>query len=81
MCARFTVAKDLAEFAKSFNFVCRVAFFAPRYNFVPRQQAPVIVLNHFQPVLTLMRWGLIPSWATRLRPTSTWQEDENCEPW
>jgi hypothetical protein len=30
MCARFTVAKDLADFARFFNFVCRIAFFAPR---------------------------------------------------
>jgi hypothetical protein len=30
MCARYSAAKDLAEFAKFFNFVCRVAFFAPR---------------------------------------------------
>ncbi len=63
MCARFTVAKDLSEFAKFFNFVCRVAFFAPRYNISPRQQASVIVLDHFRPTLKLMRWGLIPSWA------------------
>ena len=59
MCARYSAAKDLAEFAKFFNFVCRVAFFAPRYNLAPRQQAPVIVLDHFQPALKLMRWGLI----------------------
>jgi hypothetical protein len=32
MCARYSAAKDLAEFAKFFNFVCRIAFFAPRYN-------------------------------------------------
>jgi putative SOS response-associated peptidase YedK len=63
MCARYSVAKDLADFAKFFNFVCRVAFFAPRYNIAPRQQAPVIVLDQFQPTLKLMRWGLIPSWA------------------
>jgi putative SOS response-associated peptidase YedK len=63
MCARYSAAKDLADFARFFNFVCRVAFFAPRYNIAPRQQAPVIVLDHFQPVLKLMRWGLIPPWA------------------
>jgi putative SOS response-associated peptidase YedK len=40
MCARYSAAKDLAEFARFFNFVCRVAFFAPRYNIAPRQQAP-----------------------------------------
>ena len=33
------------------------------YNIAPRQQAPVIVLDQFQPVIKLMRWGLIPSWA------------------
>ena len=63
MCARYSAAKDLAEFARFFNFVCRVAFFTPRYNIAPRQQAPVIVLDHFQPTVKLMRWGLIPSWA------------------
>jgi putative SOS response-associated peptidase YedK len=63
MCARYSAAKDLADFAKFFNFVCRIAFFAPRYNIAPRQQAPVIVLDQFQPVIKLMRWGLIPSWS------------------
>jgi putative SOS response-associated peptidase YedK len=38
MCARYSAAKDLVEFARFFNFVCRVAFFAPRYNIAPRQK-------------------------------------------
>lgn len=63
MCARYSAAKDLADFAKFFNFVCRIAFFAPRFNIAPRQMAPVIVLENNQPVIKLMRWGLIPAWA------------------
>jgi hypothetical protein len=35
MCARFTVAGDLSELGKFFDFVCRAAFFAPCYNIAP----------------------------------------------
>ncbi|MGD0349930.1 MAG: SOS response-associated peptidase [Verrucomicrobiota bacterium] len=64
MCARFTLSKELSELGKLIDFVCRVAFFAPRYNIAPRQQAPVIVRENYLTVAKLMRWGLIPSWAT-----------------
>jgi putative SOS response-associated peptidase YedK len=63
MCGRYTNAKDLSELGKLINFISRISFFAPRYNIAPRQQAPVIVLENFQPVMKLMRWGLIPAWA------------------
>jgi putative SOS response-associated peptidase YedK len=37
----------------------------PRYNIAPTQPVPVIRQNPKEPVreLSLMRWGLIPSWA------------------
>jgi putative SOS response-associated peptidase YedK len=37
----------------------------PRYNIAPTQPVPVIRQNPEEPVreLSLMRWGLIPSWA------------------
>src|SRR5207247_2326526 len=37
----------------------------PRYNIAPTQAVPVIRQNPEKPVreLSLMRWGLIPSWA------------------
>lgn len=63
MCGRYSAAGNLSELAKLIDFICRAPFFAPRYNIAPRQQAPVIILENFQPVLKLMRWGLIPSWA------------------
>ena len=38
---------------------------SPRYNIAPTQPVPVIRQNPKEPVreLSLMRWGLIPSWA------------------
>jgi len=38
---------------------------APRYNIAPTQPVPVIRQNPKEPIrqLSLMRWGLIPSWA------------------
>ena len=37
----------------------------PRYNIAPTQPVPAVRQNPKQPVreLSLMRWGLIPSWA------------------
>jgi putative SOS response-associated peptidase YedK len=41
---------------------------APRYNIAPTQPIPVIRQNPTQPrrEMSLMRWGLIPSWAKSL---------------
>ena len=38
---------------------------SPRYNIAPTQPVPVIRQNPKEPIreLSLMRWGLIPSWA------------------
>jgi len=38
---------------------------SPRYNIAPTQPVPVIRQNPKEPVreLSLMRWGLIPSWS------------------
>jgi hypothetical protein len=39
----------------------------PRYNIAPTQQIPVICQHPKEPIrlLSLMRWGLIPSWAKK----------------
>ena len=63
MCGRYSAAGNLSELTRFIDFVCRAPFFAPRYNIAPRQQAPVIILDNFQPELKLMRWGLIPPWS------------------
>jgi putative SOS response-associated peptidase YedK len=63
MCGRYSASGNLDELTKLIDYVSRGAFLAPRYNVAPRQLMPVIVLEHYQPVMKLMRWGLIPSWA------------------
>jgi putative SOS response-associated peptidase YedK len=63
MCGRYSNAKDLSELIKLVDSVMHVAFFGPRYNIAPTQMAPVIFMENKKPVMKLMRWGLIPSWA------------------
>ena len=63
MCGRYSLAKDLSELTKLVDFICRIPLYAPRYNIAPRQQAPVLLIEKTQPVMKLMRWGLIPSWV------------------
>jgi putative SOS response-associated peptidase YedK len=48
-----------------FDAVSDVQDWAPRYNIAPTQPIPVIRQNPKEPVreLSLVRWGLIPSWA------------------
>jgi putative SOS response-associated peptidase YedK len=36
----------------------------PRYNIAPTQQVPVVRATDSGRVISSMRWGLIPSWAT-----------------
>lgn len=63
MCGRYSAAGTLDEFAEMIGFSLRVPFFAPCHNVTPRQQAPVFVLENNQPMMKLMRWGLIPGRA------------------
>lgn len=70
MCGRYTLTSQhgLAE-----AFELAVAeppeaseWWRPRFNVAPTQPAPVIVLRDGVRVLELMRWGLVPPWATSL---------------
>jgi len=37
----------------------------PRYNVAPTQPSPVVVWRDGSRIVELMRWGLVPFWATR----------------
>lgn len=37
----------------------------PRFNVAPTQDAPVVRLRDGKRVLSMMRWGLVPHWATK----------------
>lgn len=41
--------------------------YRPRWNAAPTSQLPVVVFNNGKHTLTLMRWGLVPSWAKGIK--------------
>ncbi len=61
MCGRFVLIADPNVIQQSFNLDSTVDF-APRYNIAPTQYVPIITNEHPR-ALSLLRWGLIPSWA------------------
>lgn len=62
MCGRYTVSADPQLVAQRFG-VAPAPGLRPRYNLAPGQDAPV-VLAAPAPRMSLLRWGLLPSWAT-----------------
>ncbi|MFZ1916588.1 MAG: SOS response-associated peptidase [Terriglobales bacterium] len=65
MCGRYRLTKRKQIVEEYFDAVSREEDWTPRYNISPTQPVPVIRQNPKEPVreLSLMRWGLIPSWA------------------
>jgi putative SOS response-associated peptidase YedK len=63
MCGRFSVAVPKKELAEYFNVEAFNEVFSPRYNAAPTQNLPVLY-NPGERTLSLMRWGLIPHWAS-----------------
>jgi len=64
MCGRYRLVRKKKILAEVFDAGDDVDW-APRYNVSPGQDVPVLRQNPTQPIqsLSLMRWGLIPSWA------------------
>jgi putative SOS response-associated peptidase YedK len=64
MCGRFTLHSRLILLLQQFALEAGPEL-APRYNIAPTQLVPVIHRQegHRGRSMTLMRWGLIPSWA------------------
>ena len=65
MCGRYRLSRRKQLVDEYFDSVSDEPDWAPRYNIAPTQPAPVIRQHPKEPVrqLSLMRWGLIPSWA------------------
>lgn len=61
MCGRYTLTADSRKIAESFGVEPALAT-GPRYNIAPTQQVVAIIKNGTAH-LSLLRWGLIPSWA------------------
>jgi hypothetical protein len=65
VCGRYRLYRRKQVVEEYFDCGSDEPDWTPRYNTAPTQPLPVIRQNPKEPVreLTLMRWGLIPSWA------------------
>jgi len=65
MCGRYRLSRRKQLVEEYFDTASDEPDWAPRYNIAPTQPIPVIRQNPKEPVreLSLMKWGLIPSWA------------------
>jgi putative SOS response-associated peptidase YedK len=70
MCGRYRLSRRKQVVEEYFDAVSGDDEWNPRYNIAPTQPVAVIRQNPREPVreLSLIRWGLIPSWA---KDTST----------
>jgi len=65
MCGRYRLSRRKQIIEEHFDSVSGEEDWSPRYNVAPTQPVPVFRQHPKEPVreLSLMRWGLIPSWA------------------
>jgi putative SOS response-associated peptidase YedK len=65
MCGRYKLSRRKQLVEEYFDSVSDEPDWSPRFNIAPTQPVPVIRQHSTEPVrqLSLMRWGLIPSWA------------------
>ena len=65
MCGRYRLSRPKQILEEYFGSDCGEENWGPRYNIAPTQPVPVIRQSPKEPIrhLSLMRWGLIPSWA------------------
>jgi len=64
MCGRFVIEIPYDELKKIFDLIdCQMSQLEPRYNIAPTQQVPVVRNNGDHNSLSLLNWGLIPSWS------------------
>jgi len=65
MCGRYRLSRRKQIVEEYFGSDCGEENWVPRYNIAPTQPVPVIRQSPKEPSrqLSLMRWGLIPSWA------------------
>ena len=65
MCGRYAAARSVDDIAGAFGIRDDDIKAAPAadWNVAPTKDVPVVVEHQDRRVLTLMRWGLVPSWA------------------
>jgi putative SOS response-associated peptidase YedK len=64
MCGRAKLPSDVSEIKLDLKIdFDAIGEYRPRWNAAPTSELPVVISNNGQRTLTLMRWGLVPSWA------------------
>jgi putative SOS response-associated peptidase YedK len=64
MCGRFGASFQYREIKAFWNLSGDFSGFFPRYNIAPSQDVPIIVRDENRNQAKLMKWGLVPSWAS-----------------
>ncbi|HMD57697.1 MAG TPA: SOS response-associated peptidase [Solirubrobacteraceae bacterium] len=67
MCGRYTNTAGPEELNERFRVPITSAEGTHRYNIAPTEEVLTIVAPKGQQQAELMRWGLVPSWATELK--------------
>ncbi len=68
MCGRAKLPEDVSEIKLDLQIDWdEIADYRPRWNAAPTSKLPVVVSRHGERTLTLMRWGLVPSWAKDIK--------------
>lgn len=65
MCGRFVKKSDKEQLRKRFGFddPPQEVLLEPRYNIAPSQDHPVLIVSQDKRILSMMKWGLVPSWS------------------
>jgi putative SOS response-associated peptidase YedK len=64
MCGRYSTTRSSADLSKIFDAFDETGDgLAPDYNVAPTDPAPIIRMTDDRRVLSVARWGLLPSWA------------------
>ena len=68
MCGRYTNTAGPEELNDRFHVPIDSAEGTGRFNVAPTEQVLAIAAPKGEPQAELMRWGLVPSWATEIKP-------------
>jgi putative SOS response-associated peptidase YedK len=67
MCGRYTNTAGVQELNDRFRVPISADAGTRRFNIAPTEEVLAIVSPHGEPEARMMRWGLVPSWATDLK--------------
>jgi putative SOS response-associated peptidase YedK len=68
MCGRAKLPDDVSEIKLDLKIDWdEIGDYQPRWNAAPTSKLPVVVSRNGERTLTLMRWGLVPSWANDVK--------------